>query len=131
DVQSFPTRRSSDLMVAEGATALPAGSAVERDAELDGLLLIVAAPAGVDGPEQYDRGRAERGCNMAWAAIGGDHESAAADDRFGSSEAHVFVGQAANLWMVSGCFNRGGAVAFLRTAEHECREAKFVGSPKS
>ena len=43
-------------VVVERAGALAARGAVERNAELDRLNLIVAAPAGIDGAKEGDRG---------------------------------------------------------------------------
>jgi hypothetical protein len=64
---------------------------------------------------------------VARAAVGRNHQSAAADDRFCRAKADVFVGQAADLRMTGGQFDRRGGCSLLRAAQHERRQAKFVG----
>src|SRR3954471_2782570 len=113
--------------MAEGTGVSGAGAAVERDGELDRLALVIAAGAGVDGTEQDDRWRTEGGGDVTRAAVGGYHQSAAANNSFGGAEADVFASEAADLRVVGGRFDRRGSVALLRTAKDERCEAELVG----
>ena len=47
-------------VVAEGTGALAAGAAVDRDGELDGVALVVAAGTRINGSEEDDGRRVER-----------------------------------------------------------------------
>src|SRR6185295_11588274 len=87
----------------------------------------VAAPAGINGAEQADGWCVQGGGDVARAAVSGNHQSAAANDRFGGAEADVFIGEAFDLGVIRGVFDGGCGGAFARAAEDEGREAEFVG----